>query len=454
MFPAASPERAPAKPESTTDYPALAVVALYALLQVALTVIHHPWVDEAQAWLWATSLSNPVDFFIIPGEGHPPLWYWLLRALSSVLDFSQARYITLPVAIFNAWLLSRLLRSEFLLLVLMLGSFVVLQFWGYHFRPYSLIFTCLLSALLLERQGRSIAATWALAIACALHFFAGFLLALWLVWQWRKGTGLLGLLPPALFAACFGVLAILSGLGNPSVGPTNPDLLGGILYNMGWVGMAEPLRGPILAVVTIALLIYGLRGQPLLLAALLVLVLVLASGTALIYGKYPWHSAFQTMLCFLAFMLAGINTERRWIMALLLAPQVVYGIDGVMYRFAHPKWAGDDLYAVVLADAGADFRPETDLVVWPDLAGPTIAASNDIQVLSGNTGALLGPITWRSFDQQAMAPLLLEKPAPYWLVCAICAPVIAHLEANDRTLTQLGTHFIADNGMFYAYRVE
>lgn len=59
----------------------LAVVLAYTALQIVLFAAHDPWLDEGQAWLWATTISSPIDFLIIPSEGHPPLWYWLLRLL-------------------------------------------------------------------------------------------------------------------------------------------------------------------------------------------------------------------------------------------------------------------------------------------------------------------------------------------------------------------------------------
>ena len=42
----------------------------------------------------------------------------------------------------------------------MLGSFVVLQFWGYHFRPYSLVFTCIFRRSAAGSEGRPSPATW------------------------------------------------------------------------------------------------------------------------------------------------------------------------------------------------------------------------------------------------------------------------------------------------------
>ena len=98
MLPAASPDTnvPTASRSASTDTVATTIVVLvYAAAQIVLFAGHVPWRDEGQAWLWAQALSAPAEFFAIPGEGHPPLWYWLLRGVSYVVDFNQARYLTL-----------------------------------------------------------------------------------------------------------------------------------------------------------------------------------------------------------------------------------------------------------------------------------------------------------------------------------------------------------------------
>lgn len=455
MFPAASPDRAEAaQPTQPVDRAGLVVVLLYALSQITLAILHDPWLDEAQAWMWAKALSAPMDFFIIPGEGHPPLWHWLLRLLSSVMGFSEARYLSTALAIINAFLLSRLLRDELVLLVLFLCTFVMLQFWGYHFRPYGIVLCCMLSALLLDRQGRDLASTWVLALACGFHFFSGFLFAFWLVWQLRKGTRPLQLLAPALFAAVFGVLAILSGRGNTTAGPIEIGLLVGTIQNLSWTGMIPELRTWALALLNVAALVFALRKQPVILAALLALLLVFSVATAAVYGKFAWHTAFLTMLCFMAIMVAGLNRERRLVLGLLLLPQMVFGFAGIAYRLSSMGDGAPDLYQAIKADAGAGFDPETQLVAWPDLAGVAMAAINDITIINGNGGPPLGPVHWRSHDDDAFAPALLDLPRPYWLICVACAPVLTYLEDNGRVPILLGERLNPDNGQFAAYRVD
>ncbi|SMQ66285.1 hypothetical protein SAMN06295905_1442 [Devosia lucknowensis] len=452
----ASPDRtdSPAQPSKADTVVAVAAVIIYAVLQVALVVTHDAWVDEAQAWLLATRLTNPLDLLILPGEGHPPLWHWLLRALSTVLDFNQARYLNTGVAVLNAILLYRLLRGEVMLLLLMLFSFAVLQYWGYHFRPYPLIFTCVISALLLDRAGRPLTSTWVLAMACGLHFFCGLFFAFWLVWQVSKGTPAVRLLAPAVVAALFGLSAVLSGLGNPTAGPETGELLTDTFHLLSWAVMLEPIRGPITAFIIVAALTLALRDRPVLLITLLALLVSFSVAAGLIYGRSPWHAAFQTMLCFIAFMAAGMNRWRRWVMIGLLAPQVAVGLVVVTQRLSEPAWAKDDLYSLVRADAGAGFDPETDLVGWPDMAIPEWAAENGIRMINGNNGQLADAIVWRDHEPDMVAPSVMARARPFWLICIKCGPVIQALKAEGATPVEIGEKTSIDFYDASAFRIE
>lgn len=456
MFPAVSPEAQPVAGArlSADTMASLAVVLAYAVLQIVLFVAHDPWLDEGQAWLWATSISRPIDFLIIPSEGHPPLWYWLLRLLSVFLDFNQARTMSLAISIANAFLLWRLIGRDATILFVMLASFVLLQFWGYHFRPYNIVFSCILGALLLDREGKGVAATWLLALACGFHFFSGLLFAFWLIYQRSKGTALLALLPPSLLALAFGISAVLSGLGNTTVGPSTPDLFVGVVHNLSWIGMIGPLRGPVLAVATLTVIIVAFRREPLILGTVLALLLAFSVATAAIYGKAPWHSAFMTMLCFMAVMVVGLK-GRRWLLFVLLLPQVAIGVAGATQRLSKPVWSAPDLYAAIVADAGADFDPARQLVAWPDLTGIAIAAKEDITLVSGNDGSLLGPINWRESKPRAIDPALAERTTPYWLICGkSCSHIVAYLGDHGFTSALLAHKVNIDNGKFSAYRIE
>ncbi len=457
MFPAVSPEALRGTPTDVmTERLALAVVVIYAVVQIALAIGHDPWLDEAQAWILASRADSPLDLLILPGEGHPPLWYWILWSLSRAVDFSHARYLTLPFAILNGWLLSRLLRGYVPVLALMLASFAVVQFWGFHFRPYTLIFTCLLSALLLDRKGQSMAATWLLVVACALHFLAGFLFAFWLFWQWHKGTPLPKLLAPAVVALAFGLLAVISGMGaNTTIGPgEDVSVLTLVLEGLGWAGMIDPLRGPVVAVLTFAGLIFALRERPGIAGALIALLLVFAVATALVYGRTPWHTTFMTMLCFMAVSVAGFTRQRAWVMAILLVPQASFGVIAAQLRLSNPVWAHQGLYELVRSDAGADFVPDRDLVGWPNLVIPPYTATYGIEMVDGNSGELMGPVDWSIYKPELISDVFVEMEGPYWLICAACELIVAHLQDEGRSTTLLGEKFMIDHGAFGAYRVD
>lgn len=459
-FPAVSPDSVPtAAPDDRSGaqidkWLGLLIIAIYAGVQIVLFTAHDPWIDEAQAWLWATSISRPIDFLILPTEGHPPLWYWLLRCLSFFLDFNQARYISPIIAIANAFLLWRLLGRDVLVLLAMLGSFALLQFWGYHFRPYNIVFACMIGALLLDRQGRGVAATWLMAIACGFHFFAGMLFAFWLVFQWQKGTKLRALVGPALLALTFGALAILSGMGNGAIEAPPANLLSATLSNLAWIGMVEQFRSPWLALVTVAGVVLALYRQPVLLVTVLALLVAFALGTAAVYGKYPWHLAFMTMLCFMAIMAVGLEGRRRLVLLALLLPQVAFGAAAVSHRLTIPVWDQPDLYAIIQSNAGPTFNPTQDLVAWPDLNGVAIAAVEDITLISGNNGAVLGPINWQNHRLNAIDPALLTRQTPYWLICGGKCELLPRLEEHGQRPTFLASKVNPDNGKFSAYRID
>src|SRR5690606_11588706 len=214
------------------------------------------------------------------------------------------------------------------------------------------------------------------------------------------------------------------------------------------------LRTPIVALLTALILIYALRKNPLLLATLLLLLLVFSIGTAAVYGKYPWHTAFMTMMCFTAMVLTGLDNRKELVLAVILVPQVVFGLASVANRLTYPTLQQPDLYEVVAKDAGADFVPAEDLVVWPDLAGLALTATYDVTAIDGNNGGPTGPIAWRTRQENRIDPILADKPGPYWLVCANCEMVLDFLAQYGRSARLLAGKPNFDNGDFYAYRID
>jgi hypothetical protein len=109
----------------------IGAIAFAATLQVSLIVTHIPWLDELQALLiaWQSpDLSALLEN--LRYEGHPPLWYLLLRGVARVLPFEwvlSALSIAMALAI-QALILAKapFARSERLLLVL--SEFALIEF--------------------------------------------------------------------------------------------------------------------------------------------------------------------------------------------------------------------------------------------------------------------------------------------------------------------------------------
>lgn len=72
-------------PSSFLRFLDITALSSYFLIVLSLVLRHEPWADEAQAWLIArdTSLPEFFNFFFNNSDGHPILWYGLLKILTS-----------------------------------------------------------------------------------------------------------------------------------------------------------------------------------------------------------------------------------------------------------------------------------------------------------------------------------------------------------------------------------
>ena len=429
------------------------VVGAYVIAQIVLFAFHEPWRDEGQAWLVAQQLATPLEFLVIPGEGHPPLWFWLLRGASTFLSFDTARTLGILVAVTNALLLGKLLEDRPLILLLVLSSLPVLHAWGFHFRPYGLVFTCTLSALLLERNGRWRAATWLMAIACGLHFYAGLLFAFWLFLQLWQRRPVLALLAPAVLAAAFGLSAILSGADNPDASVVLADWPAQVLRSLTQpfaLTILPPLLGLALIVGAMAALFWH---QPVLGIVVSVLGATFAVVTALVYPPYPWHSAFILVLV----LMAAIWWRRApvWPLIALLLPQAILGAVTSGNEIRELSSSEGPPYAAVLADAGDRLDPPSNLVVWPDFTLTATAASKGIAYLGGSSGALVTATDWRADPGRTVdTDLFRSLPTPYWLVCVACEHPLDALGGTDREAVLVFSPTPDMPEHLFVYRIE
>jgi hypothetical protein len=89
--------------------------SVFSALLLARIITHSPWRDEAQAWLIAEFKSLP-DLLLLPGEGHPPLWYLLLLPFTRINP--ELYVLKIPTAILGVvtlallWFRSRVSTSS------------------------------------------------------------------------------------------------------------------------------------------------------------------------------------------------------------------------------------------------------------------------------------------------------------------------------------------------------
>lgn len=428
--------------------------AVYAGLQIVLFATHVPWADEGQAWYWALALQKPVDFLIVPGEGHPPLWYLLLRFLSLFLDFDHARLLTLCFAIINGGLILRLFRHEIPLAALVLLSGFALHYWGFQFRPYAIVLTLALVALLYAQAGRFQIGVWLLAIACGFHFFAGFLFAFWLILCWRRGLPFRQLFLPALVALGFGLTSVLSGMGNPSlsIALSLEDVM--LAIKVFAAPFALIFGSLVLdAIVVAALIVIMFRRDPKTLIAYFGVAALFCLFAAFVYGRYGWHIAFLVVLLLMAFATSKPRPH-PWPLYLLLLPGLVFGIVKATDDILVPPRDGE-AFRIVVQDAGAKLDPASNFLVWPDDIILGITARTDMPFISANNGTIGGPIHLRNREKYRIDKDLLKTlPHPYWLVCETCTPLLDEIRRGGYSTVELYAPDPKQTESIGAYRIE
>lgn len=214
--------------DSKTIWPAAVVLGM--ALQAALIFLHRPWVDEWQALQIALETPTLASLFEnLRYEGHPPLWYLLLRALGTVVS---AQWI-LPVA---AALLAAVAQSIILLkspfqrserLMIALGAVMMFEFMTVA-RGTTLGVTLVFAGLTLMR---SRCVWFIIALLPLVEFMFGVISIIFIVLLLRdRRLWWPGLL---LWLAC-SVLAAWSVMPAPDFVPVN-QLTGLVFDGAGWL---------------------------------------------------------------------------------------------------------------------------------------------------------------------------------------------------------------------------
>lgn len=180
------------------------VAAFLIALQAALVITHIPWLDEWQALQIA--VQSPDLGALLDNlhyEGHPPLWYLLLRTATSIFGAGSALVVVqLPIAIGMQSLI--LFRSPFERVerLLIASSFFILFDFGTLSRSLSLGVLLVIAAIAFRRTRIG----WVvIALLPMADFLFGVLSLICIAIRWRERTlwfpGMLLWLMCALFAA-------------------------------------------------------------------------------------------------------------------------------------------------------------------------------------------------------------------------------------------------------------
>lgn len=162
----------------------LLCVILTIAFQLALIFTHRPWLDEWQALLIAQESPTFTDLMAnLRYEGHPPLWYLILRSMAVIIPI----YWVLPVTCALAALATQaiiLLRMPFTRLQRLLvatGYFMLFDYLTIS-RSLTLGVTCLF--LFMAMRDRKIAWLW-LAMLPLCDFLFGVMSVVMVLLQWR-----------------------------------------------------------------------------------------------------------------------------------------------------------------------------------------------------------------------------------------------------------------------------
>ena len=122
------------------DYIPLLVLILYFVWNLILLILHEPWRDEANAWLFARDCSLFRLFSEIHFQGHPCLWYLILMPFAKIgFPIFTMGIISLLFMTAAAWLLIFRVTLPLWCKVLLLFSPVYTYYYPVVSRNYCLI---------------------------------------------------------------------------------------------------------------------------------------------------------------------------------------------------------------------------------------------------------------------------------------------------------------------------
>ncbi|MBU1692647.1 MAG: hypothetical protein KKC51_01655, partial [Verrucomicrobia bacterium] len=118
---------------------ALLLTALYAWLVLTTLRAHELWRDEAQTWLICRDASLGEMFSLLRYQGHPALWYLLVRPLAQLgLPYETMGLLHVSLAIGSAFLVLRFAPLPRLTRALLVFSFWMIWMYAIESRVYAI----------------------------------------------------------------------------------------------------------------------------------------------------------------------------------------------------------------------------------------------------------------------------------------------------------------------------
>ena len=184
-----------AVPEETERLFAIVLTAVFLLVTVPVMLHHEMWRDEIQSWLLARdSVSLRSLFHSLHYEGHPSLWYLLLRPIArTVRDPRWIQPIALVFSCCSVYLFARFAPFSRLIRVLFAFGYFVVYGWTIVARSYGIALTLavLLCVLLTRPKPRYGAAAIVMALLANTSVYGSMMVV----------ACVIGLLADALFTA-------------------------------------------------------------------------------------------------------------------------------------------------------------------------------------------------------------------------------------------------------------
>jgi hypothetical protein len=371
-----------------------AVFAAWLALTIPLAVAHEPWRDEVRAYTTAMEADSLFDLpRVLRNEGHPVLWYSLIRAAAPAFGPASIKVLSLACSAVAVLLVllrgpgNRWLRALFVFGALTLYEYPVVS------QNYSLAFLlfAVLAVLWPRRREQPLLPGLALAALANVNahaaLFAALLALYWLTDAFPLRRPRATLAAMLLFAgALLGAAAVIRTTGDTLVLRATPtgllDLVA--LAARGAANLPSTLDGllpglpPALRPIPLLLVAAGLLVRPAAAVAALLGIVAFAASTEIYTASARHQGMLFLFLLFLhATVLAGAARGRPFARALhraavLGAIPVLLGVQAVAaVRPVHADLTGPHSMTRALAEL---------LASDPDLEGAVILAEPDFLI--------------------------------------------------------------------------